>query len=71
MLTPMGSEQTTSSLVVMIEMEKIWRDVEMKEQKFFVEDSMSDLLDILRAIILAEYILSALLRHIVYKQCTM
>ena len=53
------------------EMEKIWRDVEMKEQKFFVEDSMSDLLDILRAIILAEYILSALLRHIVYKQCTM
>ena len=71
MLTPMGSEQTTSSLVVMIEMEKIWRVVEMKEQKFFVEDSMSDLLDILRAIILAEYILSALLRHIVYKQCTM
>ena len=36
------------------EMEKIWRDVEMKEQKFFVEDSMSDLLDILRAIIFAE-----------------
>lgn len=43
----------------------------MKEQKFFVEDSMSDLFDILRAIILAEYILSALLRHVVYKQCMM